>query len=77
LKLRAGDLVTPSKLLESTATIFVYANKPGAEVFQHPIGELRQSDVALVISLSSSDAKLVYVIGKCSGWTFGAYLRKL
>lgn len=82
MKLRAGDLVVINEMVlprahlyaEPASTLFV-AQTDGSyrEVAYLDVGE-----PAIVISLSSYDGRCIYVIGPHgSGWTFGAYLKKV
>ncbi len=75
MKLSAGDMVTV--YLVDNAYLYGQA----FEAFSpddDPVSFLTAKDTAIIISLSNSDGRCVYVAGPHgTGWIFGAYLKRV
>lgn len=75
MKFRAGDMVTLNLVDETDLFDGPFElGVPG----DHPVSHLTKADTAIVVSLSNSDGRCVYVVGPHgAGWTFGAYLKRV
>jgi hypothetical protein len=72
---RAGMLVTTRQGVEAAE---LFAMLPSLTLSTADGRYLKQGQVAIVIALSSYDAKAVYLIGPCgAGWAFGAFLERV
>lgn len=75
MSLRAGDLVTLKFPFVSTS---LFSDQPDVLEGNVIVCDITTMDVALVISLSSYDAKCVYIAGPHGcGWAFGAHLKQV
>lgn len=74
MKFAAGDMVTPNPMMADEVLLYNEPPSPQSN-FEH-VSFLSPNNTAIVVSLSSADAKCVYIIGpNGAGWTFGAYLK--
>jgi len=78
VKLRAGDMVILNTALGNVSLSLFSTPEPSDILEPESNVKLLQGQVGLVVSLSSHDARSVYIITSTgSGWALGAFLRKI